>query len=242
MRVDADADDDVAHHAAFTVQAGLGQNAADLPIFDINVVDPFDPGCPAGQLFYRLGNRDGGTGGQADGFRRGQGRVQQKAQIQAAVGGRVEAAPHAAAACGLLPGHKRKTSLRTLSRKPLEHGVCGADALITLYFELTVPQIPDDAIHAQHIACRTQTIAAVGHGFDLIACFPQLADRLPYRRAADEKTAGQLFTRHIPVGILPQDGKQLVARHAVRTSRSTNGESRRTNTTASAILAASGSR
>ena len=104
--VDAQTDDDIAHYPPLAVHAGLGQNAADLSLVEVNVIDPLDLGLPAGELLDGLGRGHRGAGGQARGLCGAQGRAEQQAHIQAAPGGRVKAPTHPAPAGGLFLGHK----------------------------------------------------------------------------------------------------------------------------------------
>ena len=91
--VDADAEHGPVEAAAFKVDCGLGQNAADLPAVQINVVHPLDLRMQRRHVLDRPAHGDRGRRRDEQRALGRAGRAQQEAEIDARAGRRLDCRP-----------------------------------------------------------------------------------------------------------------------------------------------------
>ena len=200
--VDADAEHGPVEAAAFKVDRGLGQNAADLPAVQVNVVHPLDLRMQRRHVLDRPAHGDRGRRRDEQRALGRAGRAQQEAEIDARAGRRLELPPEAPLARRLGFGDQHEPLLCALLRLGLQKGVRrghGA-AHIEPHGEIR-RQIPRNAPRREHVAVGAQRVAALRHGVDPVPVRLELPDRLPDRVARHAERGGNLLARNVTAAV-----------------------------------------
>ena len=195
VQIDAHPQDHIFRGPRLQIQGCFGQDPADLPPIQQQVIDPFDGRLPAADLFDDPADLHGGRCGNAGALLCRQSRPQHQAEVYASLRRKKGTAPSPFPR-RLPGGHNGGPFRRALGRQLFGPVVGGIHFAVYVQQPCIIAcgQPGLQGAFGQHVAFRQQAIPPVVDRLDPMPLFFQLVDGFPYRSPGDP----QLFRHLLP--------------------------------------------